>query len=348
MTYASPTLASMTDAAHGAAGSTRMHRGQLDIEVSTVAALVADQFPQWATLAVRRAAGSGTMNALFRIGDALAARLPLVIDDPDAALATLHKEADAAHDFALATHFPAPTVAAIGGPGPGYPGPWCITTWIEGEPATPDALAHSTGFARDVAALIRDLRAAPVNGRSFHGSGRGGDLRTHDGWMATCFDNSEALLDVPSLRRAWAVLRDLPRRSPAVMSHTDLIPANLLVRGGRLTGVLDVGGFQAADPALDLVVAWHLLEEPARSELRAALQADIRDDASDETDDDETDNEALEWARGAAWSFEQAMGLVWYYCESNPVMSELGASTLRRIMASGVLSDVLEGRDRWT
>ena len=31
----------------------------------------------------------------------------------------------------------------------------------------------------------------------------------------------------------------------------------------------------------------------------------------------------LEWWRGAAWAFQQAMGLVWYYRETNPGMSAL-------------------------
>ena len=43
------------------------------------------------------------------------------------------------------------------------------------------------------------------------------------------------------------------------MSHGDLIPGNVLVAGDRLSGVLDTGGFGPADPALDLVSAWHLL-----------------------------------------------------------------------------------------
>jgi hypothetical protein len=42
----------------------------------------------------------------------------------------------------------------------------------------------------------------------------------------------------------------------------------------------------------------------------------------------------LEWERGKAWAFEQAMGLVWYYVESNPVMSRMGRRTLERILNS--------------
>ena len=306
----------------------RMHDGQVDVDVATVAALIARQFPEWSGLPVRPAPSSGTVNAIFRVGDGLAARLPLVVDDPQTADAVMRREADAAREFALVTRFPAPMTTAMGAPGAGYPGPWCITTWIEGEPATPDALAHSPEFAGDIAALIRELRAAPVGGRSFQGRGRGGDLRDHDEWMATCIRQSEGLLAVDQLAATWAAFRELPRDAPNVMSHTDLIPANLLVSTGRLAGVLDVGGFQPADPARDLVAAWHLFEEPARGELRAALRDGIRPDGDEE----------LEWARGAAWAFEQAMGLVWYYRNSNPAMSALGRSTLRRILASGIVS----------
>jgi aminoglycoside phosphotransferase (APT) family kinase protein len=99
------------------------------------------------------------------------------------------------------------------------------------------------------------------------------------------------------------------------MSHRDLIPANLLVRDGRLAGVLDAGRFGPADPALDLVAAWHLFDRERRDHLRNALGAG-----------------EVEWKRGAAWAFQQAMGLVWYYAESRPGMSALGRNTLDRLL----------------
>ena len=37
--------------------------------------------------------------------------------------------------------------------------------------------------------------------------------------------------------------------------------------------------------------------------------------------------------RGKAWAFEQAMAVVWYYTEANPVMSRMGHTTLQRILA---------------
>jgi aminoglycoside phosphotransferase (APT) family kinase protein len=99
------------------------------------------------------------------------------------------------------------------------------------------------------------------------------------------------------------------------MSRGDLIPGNVLVSGGRLAGVLDVGGLGPADPALDLVAAWHLLEPGPRQVLRDDLGCDD-----------------LDWERGKAWAFEQAMGVVWYYADSNIAMSRMGQRTLERIL----------------
>jgi aminoglycoside phosphotransferase (APT) family kinase protein len=93
-------------------------------------------------------------------------------------------------------------------------------------------------------------------------------------------------------------------------------PGRSDVSGGRLAGVIDVGGLGPADPALDLVGPWHLLEAGPRQVLRDDLQCGD-----------------LEWERGQAWAFEQSMGAVWYYAESNPAMSLVGQRTLQRIVA---------------
>src|SRR5262249_29050644 len=153
----------------------------------------------------------------------------------------LQAEADAAAELAGRTRFPTPAPVALGEPGSGYPMPWSVQTWIPGVAADDDAAdeaSGSVGFAHDLADFIRDVRALEVGGRVFSGRGRGGDLHKHDEWVNHCFEQSEQLLDVATLRSMWAVLRDVPRsRAGDVMSHGDITPGNVLVSGGRLTGV---------------------------------------------------------------------------------------------------------------
>ena len=229
-----------------------MHAGELPVSAELVRDLIAGQFPRWRGLPVSRLASPGTVNAVFRIGDGLAARLPLRGTDPDAARRSLESEAAAARELAAATRFPVPEPAAIGEPGGGYPLPWSVQTWLPGVSGDRDDPARSEPFAADLAEFIAGVRAIGPRGRTFSGHGRGGDLRDHDEWMGTCLSKSAGLLDVAPLARLWASLRDLPREAPDVMSHGDLTPGNVLVAGGRLAGVLDLGSFGAADPALDL------------------------------------------------------------------------------------------------
>ncbi|MDN3024061.1 aminoglycoside phosphotransferase family protein [Streptomyces sp. S.PB5] len=296
-----------------------MHADQVDVTAETVAALIQEQFPRWGRRAIRRLPSTGTVNAIFRVGDDLAARFPLRLADPGEALAVLEREARASAELAQVSRFPVPQPVALGKPGADYPMPWSVQTWLPGTVAFDADPSGSEAFAVDLADFIAALRAAGTRGRRFDGDNRGGVLARHDDWMGTCFEESEGLLDVPRLRRLWSGFRELPRTSADVMSHGDLIPGNVLVAGGRLSGVLDTGGFGPADPALDLVSAWHLLLPGPRDVLRRTLGCDD-----------------LEWERGKAWAFEQAMGLVWYYAESNPTMSALGRRTLDRILESSV------------
>lgn len=292
-----------------------MHDNQIHLDPDTARELIVQQYPRYRSMPIERHHGSGTDNAIFRLGYEAAARFPLRRVDPQACAARLRGEAAAMAEFAQHCPFPAPRPIGYGRPGARYPMPWSVQTWIVGEVATPQGLARSHMFALDLVTLITTLRAVDAGDRSYSGIGRGGDLRDHDDWMAVCFSESERLLDVPRLRTLWTRFRDVPPCGPDVMSHKDLIPANLIVRDDRLAGVLDTGGFGPADPALDLVAAWHLLDRAERHTVRRSLGAS-----------------AVEWSRGAAWAFQQAMGLVWYYEKTNPDMSALGRSTLDRLL----------------
>jgi aminoglycoside phosphotransferase (APT) family kinase protein len=293
----------------------KMHDDEVHVSVATVRRLIAAQFPRWRDEPVTALTTDATVNSIFRVGSALSARFPLRAGDPDSTRAGLEAEASAARELAEHSSIPTPIPVAIGAPGEGYPLAWSVQTWLPGQVATPAGTADSPAFALDLAGFIGGLRRVDTQGRTFHRGGRGGNLRDQDDWMETCFRDNVGLVDVPAARRLWTELRDLPRISPDVLSHRDLTPPNLLVAGDRLVGILDGGGFGPADPALDLVAGWHLLDTERRAILREAL-------GSDEN----------EWQRGRAWAFAQAMGLPRYYQQSNPGMSRLGRSTLARVL----------------
>jgi len=292
-----------------------VHADQISISPEQVAALLADQMPVLAGMDIVALDAVGTVNAIFRIGSSVAARFPLRRGDPGQARGSLRREAAASAEFALASPVPAPEPLGIGRPGHGYPMPWSTQSWLPGTTASPDRHDTSTDLAIDIAELIHRLRQSDTRGRRFTGHGRGGQISDHDEWIDECITGSEHLLDTDAMRLLWSRLRRLPRHDPDAMCHGDLTPSNVLVTGERLTGVLDTGGFGAADPALDLVVAWHLFADAQRAQLRDALGC------SD-----------LQWERGAAWAFQQAAGAYWYYQDTNPAMARMGRTTLERLI----------------
>ena len=284
------------------------------MDEASAAVRVAAAFPAFAGAPVRALRTPGTVNALFRIGSGHVARFPL----RPTARTEIEAEADALDRFAAVAPPPAPVALGVADGDERYPSAWSVQTWIPGRTAT-EALSDTDevpALVTDIARLITALRAAALDGRVFDGRGRGGDLRAHDDWMAQCFAKSAHLLDVAAAEALWEALRAVPHPGVDVMSHRDLTPPNLVLSDDlRLAGVLDGGSFGPADPALDLVVAWHLFGLDDRRRLRAALGSDD-----------------MQWQRGAAWALEQAMGLAWYYERSNPTMAALGLRTMRRLL----------------
>lgn len=298
-----------------------MHADEIALTEAEAGAIIAAQYPRYRTSAVEKLETSGTDNTIFRVGPDASARFPKRRSDPEAKLDALRAEARAMEELALVSPVPTSVVLGLGSQTAEFPMPWMLQSWVEGDTATPRGLEDSDQFADDLAELIVALRARSTQGRKFSGSGRGGALPDHDDWLAHCLEKSEGLLDVEQLRSLWQRLRVLPDGGPDVMSHKDLTPFNVLVAEGRLAGVIDGGGFGPADPALDLVAGWHMLDSERRAILRGRL-------GCDET----------EWKRGAAWALQQALGLVWYYQTSNPAMTALGRSTLGRLLASTEIS----------
>ena len=109
--------------------------------------------------------------------------------------------------------------------------------------------------------------------------------------------------DLDATEQIWAAAMTLPGaadRTAPRWYHGDLAAENLLVREGALSAVLDFEGVSVGDPTVDLVVAWEILDPPARDLLRRHVGVD---DAT--------------WLRGRAWALSITL-MIWYYWTTMP------------------------------
>ena len=268
----------------------RMHDDELDIDEPLVRALLAQQFPQWAGLPLERA-GDGTVNVIYRLGHELSLRLPRR-NGPET-------EDDIEFRWlpVLSPQLPVaiPQPVARGRPGAGYPWFWSIHTWLDGElPTAPLA-------AVDVAALVAALQRIDTRGGPDPAYGRGRPLSHRDPYVRDALERVHAPAAVELWERALAT----PDWDGAgVWIHADLDRRNVVVRGGRLAGVLDWGGVGIGDPAVDVMVAWKLVAREERSRFRALLEVE---DAT--------------WLRAQGWVLSQALIALGYYTpQNNPAL----------------------------
>jgi len=270
----------------------RMHADELQIEEALVRRLLAEQFPRWADLPLRRVEPSGTVNAIFRLGDELSVRLPRL----DGPTAPGSKELDWLPKLAPLLPVEVPVPVAQGRPGADYPWFWEIHTWVEGETVPVDEI-DAIQAARDLAALVGTMQQIDPTGAP---AGRGISLAERDKqfryWLVR-FDGD------PAVTAEWERALGMPPwEGVPVWHHGDLDVRNWLVRDGRLSGVIDWGSMGVGDPACDVMVAWKLHSSAGRDAFRKALPTD---DAT--------------WERARGWVLSQAVAILAYYTpENNP------------------------------
>jgi aminoglycoside phosphotransferase (APT) family kinase protein len=293
----------------------KMHAGEVDTDEELVKRLVRGQFPQWADLPVKRLISGGTVNAVYRLGDALSARLPLTADDVQA----LDREERWLPRLAPALPVAIPAVVGRGEPAEGYPWAWSVQRWIEGECPIEGRVAEPESLARDLAAFITALRKVDVDGGPI--AYRGVPLLNVDAETRAAIEElryTDEPFDAQAATVAWEQSCAAPPWTGApCWVHSDLMPSNLLITGGRLTGVLDFATAGVGDPACDLIVAWNLLPVSCSDTFRDAVDVD---DAT--------------WLRGRGWALSMALIQLPYYRNTNPIISANARHVIREVCAS--------------
>ncbi|MGA5895770.1 aminoglycoside phosphotransferase family protein [Streptomyces venetus] len=292
-------------------GTLLMHEDERDIDVSLVGRLIAGQFPQWAGLPLRRLASSGTENAMFRLGADKVVRLPR---HPRAVEAIAH-ELRWLPRLAPALPAAAPEPLGRGEPAEGFPWPWSVYGWLDGHNPVPGTLEEPALLAEDLAACVSALRR--IDAADGPVGCRGVPLASRDRFVREALGQLAGRADTAAVTAVWeASLRAPEHTGPPAWAHGDLMAGNLLVRGGRLTGVIDFGTVGVGDPAVDLIAAWCLLPAAARGVFRAAMGVD-----------------EAEWARARGWALSIAVIALPYYWDTNPPVAANSRHVIGEILA---------------
>ena len=290
-----------------------MHADEVLVPLPLVKRLIADQFPQWKHLSITPVPYSGTDNAIFRLGENMVVRLPRI----HWAAAKVHKE----HTWlpVLAPNLPlrVPTPLGKGVPTFGYPWPWAVHEWLDGQNAIEAAVNDPVAAALDLAAFISTLHGLELPSQTPAPSGnRGGPLEDRDADVRAAIASLEGEVDVPKVTASWESALDVPPyQGKPVPIHADITPGNILVKDGKITAVIDFGELTTGDPACDLMLAWNYLTAQTRPIFRAALSVD---DAT--------------WARGRGWALSVALIALPYYLNTNPQIVTTSRRTIHEIL----------------
>lgn len=292
----------------------RLHEDQVDIDEALARRLLAEQIPEYADLPLRHVPSGGTDNVVFRLGDELAVRMPMRPGAADG----LRKEIRWLPVIAPHVSLEVPEIVAAGRSSDGFPFPWAVVRWLPGE----DALAGRVQSLRDAALalgqFVRELRSiADVPQPGSEGFVRGGPLVGRDSTFRAALAQCEGLFDVDRVREIWDDALAAPDwDGPPVWLHADLLPSNLLLRNGRVAGVLDFGAMATGDPAYDVTPAWHVLDRESRTVFRDIVQAD---DAT--------------WRRARGLVISGAVGAFPYYRHTNPSMIAIARRGIDEVFA---------------
>lgn len=290
-------------------GQGHMHKDEIIVNEHMVQKLINEQFPQYTDLPIRKVNSTGTVNAIYMLGEEYYVRLPRL----NWASSSLHREWHILPIVSKHVTITVPEVIGKGSPNADYPLSWAIYRWIRGE-----IFGHSyineaeaaTALARFITELhsIKTISDAPHAGRK--------PLRELNEITINAILDCKTDINGEKALKLWRGLIDIePWNGNRVWIHADLLKPNLIVNNGKLAAIIDFGSAGVGDPAFDAVAAWTVLSSETRALFKTLLNFDEH-----------------AWLRAKAYALHQAALIIPYYRESNPAFACQAMNTIDNIL----------------
>lgn len=286
---------------------------EIDVSEQLVRRLLTDQHPDLGGLPLRLAA-NGWDNVIYRLGEALAVRLPR----RQQAAGLIRNEQRWLPEFAQWVDVRIPVPVRVGEPTSYFPWWWSVCPWFAGRLASDVPRAQRTGFAEELADFLLALHRqapehAPVN------PVRGVPLDTRHAAVMQRL-GSGAVPGAAEAARLWNELSTAaPWTGAPVWLHGDLHAANIVYGDGGLAAVIDFGDLTAGDPATDLATGWLTFDDDGRRRFQQHIgrSADVDEDT---------------WKRARAWALSMSTAML-AASDDHEGMRALGAESLAQVLA---------------
>lgn len=288
-----------------------MPAAETAISEALVVQLLQEQHPDLADLPVRFE-NEGWDSAIFRLGRDLAVRLPRRAINA----ALLPAEQRWLPELARQLPLPISAPVRVGAPGCGFPWDWSVTPWFDGASWADTPVANEIEAARVLGEFVRALATlapedAPTNPY------RGGPLSDRDPAIRERLALLGESIDGPACMALWDAAIAAPLATDRRWVHGDLHPANIVIRDGAISAVVDFVDLCGGDTAYDLAAAWICFDDPTARDAFVV--------ATGFTDADL-------WVRARACALSHGLACLASSAD-NPRMAEVGRRTYEAVLS---------------
>lgn len=237
--------------------------------------LIAEQFPEYASLPIKDVEKQGHDNRTYRLGDHMLIRMPTAADYA----LKVPKEQELLPGLAKRLSVSIPAPIKMGKPSANYPYPFSIYKWLPGKSINLLTLTDQDKeqLAFELTKFLKELQAitdveGPEPGQ--HNWWRGDHVSVYDKGAREQIAELAEIIDASKALALWDKACATKWDKTPVWIHGDFAIGNILMDGGKLSAVIDFGGAAVGDSACDLVIAWTYLSGKARETFITKMDMD--------------------------------------------------------------------------